>query len=301
MEETSRRSFDFAVLATGIAAVSTAALLIREANAPSLVIAAFRLSLASLPLLLLTGIRRQRLPVGQPLALLTLLSGVFLALHFGFWVASVKQTSIVTSVVLVTTTPLFIGIAGGYFLNETPGRSIWLALAVAAVGTLIMVSEDFNAGGDTLAGDAFGLLGGLFATGFLMIGRRILGAGSSLLSYTATTYSIAALLLLVAVLISGESLGGYSGRTYLFLVLLALVPQLIGHTAVNFSLGRMPAIVVSLAILGEPVGSTILAAIFLGEDPSVLQLAGGLLVLAGVAVGVRADFGDGPMLVLETG
>ena len=115
MEETSRRSFDFAVLATGIAAVSTAALLIREANAPSLVIAAFRLSLASLPLLLLTGIRRQRLPVGQPLALLTLLSGVFLALHFGFWVASVKQTSIVTSVVLVTTTPLFIGIAGGYF------------------------------------------------------------------------------------------------------------------------------------------------------------------------------------------
>ena len=164
-----------------------------------------------------------------------------------------------------------------------------------------MVSEDFNAGGDTLAGDAFGLLGGLFAAGFLMIGRRILGAGSSLLSYTATTYSIAALLLLVAVLISGESLGGYSGRTYLFLVLLALVPQLIGHTAVNFSLGRMPAIVVSLAILGEPVGATILAAIFLGEDPSVLQLAGGLLVLAGVAVGIRADFGDGPMLVPETG
>jgi drug/metabolite transporter (DMT)-like permease len=301
MEETNRRRFDFAVLATGIAAVSTAALLIREADAPSLVIAAFRLSLASLPLLLLTGIRRQRLPSGQPLFWLTLLSGVFLALHFGFWVASVKQTSIITSVVLVTTTPLFIGLAGGYLLNEAPGRAIWLALAVAAAGTLVMVSEDFNTGGDTLAGDAFALLGGLFAAGFLMVGRRVLGAGSSLLGYTAVTYSIAALLLLAAVLVAGESLQGYSERTYLFLVLLALVPQLIGHTAVNYSLGRMPAIVVSLAILGEPVGATILAAIFLGEDPSPLQVAGGLLVLSGVAAGIRADVGSGPVLAQETG
>jgi len=302
MEETTRRGFDFAILAIGIVAVSTAALLIREADAPSLVIAAFRVSLASLPLLLLAGIRRQKpLPSSRTLVLLTLLSGAFLALHFGFWIASVKQTSIITSVVLVTTTPLFIGLTGGYLLGETPGRSLWLALAVAVAGTLIMVSEDFNAGGDTLAGDAFALLGGLFAAGFLMAGRRVLGAGGGLLAYTAMTYSTAALLLLAGVLLTGEALGGYSECTYVFLVLLALVPQLIGHTAVNRSLGHMPAITVSLAVLGEPVGSTILAAVFLNEDPSLLQLAGGALVLAGVAAGIRAGIGTNPVIAPEAG
>jgi drug/metabolite transporter (DMT)-like permease len=77
------------------------------------------------------------------------------------------------------------------------------------------------------------------------------------------------------------------------------VPQLIGHTAVNRSLGHLPAIVVSIAVLGEPVGATILGAIFLSEEPTLVQLAGGLLVLAGVATGVRGDVKARPALAPE--
>lgn len=284
------RSFDLAILALGVVAVSTAAVLIREADAPSIIIAAYRLVLASLPLLLLAGVRRQRvLPATQSVLLLTLLSGVCLAAHFGLWVAAVKQTSIVTSVVLVTTTPLFVGLAGGPLLGEKPGRTIWLALAIAGAGTLLMVSEDFDAGGETLTGDAFALLAAIFASGYLMAGRKLLGSGGGWLPYITVTYSTGAALLLAAALASGDALGGYSNRTFAFFVLLALVPQLVGHTAVNRSLGHLPAIVVSLAVLGEPVGATILAAVFLDEDPTLLQLAGGLLVLAGVATGVRGN------------
>jgi drug/metabolite transporter (DMT)-like permease len=294
------RGFDLAILALGVAAVSTAAVLIREADAPSMVIAAYRLVLASLPLLLLAGVRRQRvLPSTQSLVLLTLLSGVFLALHFGFWVASVKQTSIVTSVVLVTTTPLFVGLAGGPLLGEKPSSTIWLAIAIAAAGALLMVSEDFDAGGDTLQGDAFALLAAVFASGYLMAGRKLLGTGAGWLPYITVTYSTGAVILLASMLIAGESLGGYSTRTYGFFVLLALVPQLIGHTAVNRSLGHLPAIVVSIAVLGEPVGATILGAIFLSEEPTLVQLAGGLLVLAGVATGVRGDVKARPALAPE--
>jgi drug/metabolite transporter (DMT)-like permease len=296
----SGRGFDFAILALGVAAVSTAAVLIREADAPSMVIAAYRLVLASLPLLLFAGVRRQRvLPSTSSLISLTLLSGIFLALHFGFWIASVKQTSIVTSVVLVTTTPLFVGLAGGPLLGEKPGRTIWLALVITAVGTLIMVSEDFDAGSDTLVGDAFALLAAVFASGYLMAGRRLLGSGAGWLPYITVTYSTGAVLLLGAVLVTGEAFGGYSDRTLGFLILLALVPQLLGHTAVNRSLGRLPAIVVSVAVLGEPVGATILAAIFLNEDPTLVQLLGGLLVLAGVATAVRGDVQLRPVLAPE--
>src|SRR3954453_14008903 len=91
------RGFDLVVLVVGVCAVSTAALLIREADAPSMVIAASRLGLASLPLLAIEAVQRVR---GQQVApasdasrqlALTLLAGAFMALHFGFWVASVQQ------------------------------------------------------------------------------------------------------------------------------------------------------------------------------------------------------------------
>src|ERR687892_429303 len=96
------RALDFAVLALGIAAVSTAAVLIREADAPVLAIAAYRLAFASLPLLALAAVRRRAiLPSQRDRAALTLASGLMLAAHFAFWVASVKQTSVVTATVLV--------------------------------------------------------------------------------------------------------------------------------------------------------------------------------------------------------
>ena len=291
------RGFDLLVLGIGVAAVSTAAIMIREADAPAIVIAAYRLGLASLPLLVLAGLRRGRgLRSRRDVLALMALSGVFLALHFGFWVASVKQTSILTSVVLVTTTPLFVGVVGGPLLGERPGRTIWLAMGVAALGTLLMVSEDFDAGGDTLTGDLLALLGAAFAAGYIMAGRRVLGAGSDWLSYITVTYSTAAILLLCAAVLSGSPLTGFSSSTYALLVALAVIPQLVGHTAVNRSLGRLPAIVVSLAILGEPVGATILAAVFLGEEPTLTQLAGGLVVLTGVALGVRGDVSSVPVL-----
>jgi drug/metabolite transporter (DMT)-like permease len=284
------RAFDYAILGIGVAAVSTAAVLIREADAPAMVIAASRVALASPPLLLLAGLRRDRvLPHDRHLLALTLLSGICLAVHFGLWVASVKQTSIVTSVVLVTTTPLFVGLLGGPLLGERPGRSIWLAIAVSAMGTALLVSEDLDAGGDTLTGDAFALLGAMFAAGYIMTGRRVLAASNAWLPYVTTSYSVAAVILLATALAAGETLGGYSGKTYALLVALAVVPQLIGHTSVNRSLGHLPAIVISIAVLGEPVGATILGAIFLSEEPTLLQLAGGLVVLVGVALGVRGD------------
>ena len=295
------RGFDLAILALGVAAVSSAAVLIRETAAPAIVIAASRVGLASLPLLAVTAARRRfALRDDRGALMLALLSGGFLALHFGFWIASVQETSIITSVVLVTTTPLFVGLVSSPLLGEKPTRATWTALAIAAVGALIMVSEDFDAGGDTLSGDAFALLGAIFAGGFLLIGRIVLQKSGDWLSYSTVSYSTGAVLLFGAMLLAGEGFGGYSDKTYLLLLLIALIPQLIGHTAINRSLGHIPAIVVSLAILGEPVGATILAAIVLDERPSLLQLAGGIIVLAGVAMGVRAGVGVDSKLAPET-
>ena len=283
------RGIDFGVLALGVAAVSTAAVLIREAEAPVLIIAAYRLGLASLPLLLIGALRRQP-PIGRrpARALLTVVAGIFLALHFAFWIASVKQTSIVTSVVLVTAQPLFVALAAGPLLGERPRSTAWAGIGLAAVGALVMVGDDVGEGSDTLLGDLYAIIGAVFASSYFLAGRSVRVAGVGWLPYVTLAYSTAAVVLIAVALASGASFGGYTDETYALLVLLAVVPQLIGHTALNRSLGYLPAVSVTIAVLGEPVGATILAALFLDETPSLLEGGGALLVLAGVYVGLRA-------------
>jgi len=120
----------------------------------------------------------------------------------------------------------------------------------------------------------------------LMIGRR---ARPQLpwARYVGVVYPVAAVLLVLSVLVAGEPFTGYSTKTFVMLGLLALVPQLVGHSAINWALAYVPAALVAVAILGEPVGATALAAIILEEMPSGFEIAGALLVLAGVYVVLR--------------
>lgn len=284
------RSFDYLVLVIGVVAVSTAAVLIREASAPALVIAAYRLSFASIPLLAVAAVRRSPLlDRGSGRLALGALAGLLLALHFAFWIASVKQTSIVTSVALVTIQPLFVAIASGPLLGERVRGATWIGIAVASCGAVIMVSNDLGAGRETLLGDLYAVLGALFAAAYFLAGRSIRAAGEGWLAYVTVAYSVAAVALIAIALAAGHDAFGYSQRTYVYLLLLALVPQLIGHTALNRSLGYLPVIAVTIAVLGEPIGATILGVAFLDETPTWLQAIGGLVLLSGVYLGLVAS------------
>ena len=135
-----RSTLIFALLA-GIAAVSTASIFIefaQNAGAASIVIAAFRLTLATLVLapLALTRYRAQLLQLTPRAWLLALLSGVVLALHFSVWVTSLQYTSVASSVVLVTTTPLWVAVLSPLVLHERVGKATYVGLVLALLGTM---------------------------------------------------------------------------------------------------------------------------------------------------------------------
>ena len=97
----------YLVLALGIAAVSFAAVFIRLAEAPPLVIAAFRMAIAAVIItpFYFAGSSRLRGKLRRRDLLLILLSAVFLAAHFWLWITSLQYTSIASSVVLATSHP----------------------------------------------------------------------------------------------------------------------------------------------------------------------------------------------------
>ena len=264
-------------------------MLIRLADAPSLVIGAYRLSLASLILAPLSLARagHELRALGVRDLLLAGLSGLFLALHFAFWITSLRYTSVASSVVLVTINPIFVGIAAHFLTGERLNRQTTLGIVIAVIGAAVIGYGDWGIGWRAFGGDVLALLGALAVAGYYLVGRSV-RPRVSLLAYASLAYLAAALALLALAIASGDSLQGYSGQTYLMLILLALVPQLLGHTSLNWALRYVSATLVSIAVLGEPVGATILAYLVLGEVPTPPEIGGGALILAGVYIAFRA-------------
>ena len=291
-----------------ILAVSTASIFIRFAqrDASSLAIAALRLLFASIILapLALTRHRAALAALSFREIALGIASGLFLGLHFATWITSLEYTTVASSVVLVSTGPLWVALLSPLFLNErlSPGALIGLALALVG-GTVIALSGGCtwdrgiscaNIGqvlaGHNLRGDLLALAGAWAVTGYLMIGRR-LRAKIELIPYVFLVYSVAAISLLLVMWMLGVPALGFPPITYLWLVLLALLPQLIGHSTYNWALRFLPAAIVAVMTLGEPIGSATLAYFLLHEQPTLMVLIGGVLILAGIYITVKPHGG----------
>lgn len=273
----------YLTLLVGVAAMSFASIFIRLAEAPPLVIAAYRLTIAALVFLPFAPSKWSKTwrQVSRRDVLLLLFASLFLALHFALWISSLKNTSIASSVILVTSNPIFVAIFSYFLWKEKMTRLMLGGMALALGGAVLISYGDFALSGTALLGDALAVLAAL-VWGIYLVTARHLRARIDFLSFVTFIYAGAAVFLLIAVAIGGYSLFGYSTQTYLMMALLALVPQLIGHSAANFALRFIPATLVSVAILGEPVGATLLGYFILKEAPGLNEIAGGILVLAGI-------------------
>ncbi len=277
------------ILGAGVLAVSSAAVLIRLADeAPALVIAAYRMGLASavlLPAALLYH-RRRLAQVTSRQAVLMAASGGFLAIHFGTWISSLQYTSVASSVLLVTSSPIFVATASWAFLRERPLRQEVLGIALGVMGGVIVSVGDLSVGREELTGDLLAVAGAMAVTGYLLIGRKVRKQVPAL-AYAVVAYPMAAVLLLGAAVGVGGPFTGYGASTYLWLALVALVPQIVGHTSLNWALGHVRATGVAIAVMVEPIGASLLAWAVLSEAPSMTTVGGGALLLTGVFLALR--------------
>ncbi len=278
----------YITLFVGVLAVSFAAIFIRLADAPPLVIAAYRLTIASIILIPIASVKSMRglKQLSRRDMLLILLSSISLALHFGLWITSLSYTSIASSVVLVTSHPAFVAVISYFLWGERLNRLTIGGIAIALIGVIVINYGGFTFGSQALLGNLLAFLAGFVVAAYLIIGGQ-LRARIDILSYLTLVYSCAAVILLVAAIISGHSFFGYSTTTYIMLILLALVPQLLGHSCLNLAVRLIPVTLVSVAILGEPVGATLLGCFILSEMPTVNEIVGGLLILGGIFIVMR--------------
>lgn len=282
------------LLSIGVVAISTAAPLIKLIpEVPSVLVAASRLGFASLILLPLGW--RHRHAVGRHQPALVLAAGLCLALHFVSWIASLRYTSVASSVILVTLTPLLLVPAGYLIWGERPTRRLGLGIGLAIGGSVCIAWNDFRLSPpQALYGDLLALGGAVMMAAYLVCGRLI-RPSVPLPLYAGLVYACAAVCLWAVCLLSPVSILGYAGSAYLILLLLGLGPQLIGHTVVNWALAYLSPTIVAVILLAEPVGASLLAWLWLGESVSWLQGGGGALILTGIGlVNVQAQSAAAP-------
>lgn len=272
------------VIVGATVAVSFSAIFIRIAGSDPGTIVWLRMSFATA---LLTPwawreVRRSAATFRSRQRAAVLVSGLLLGGHFLLWTASLQFTSITSSVLLVSTHPLIVAPLGRRLLGDVITRRAVAGLAITLIGTGITAAGDFRLGTHALFGDALALGGAVCLAGYLLVGRGVRNA-VGVAGYSAVVFAVVAATAVVATAPSG-SLHVPSSRTAVVCLALAVVCTIGGHTAYNWALRYVPAATVSVAFLGEPPLTALLGLALLGSVPPLSAVAGGVLILPGLAL-----------------
>jgi drug/metabolite transporter (DMT)-like permease len=296
---TQRNALPYLILFAGVLATSSGAILVRLAQGtgiPSLWIAAARLLLATAILspMVIFRHRRELASISAATWLACAASGAFLAVHFAAWISSLEYTSIASSVVLVSTTPIWVSLYSGLTGRERVDGRVIVGLCLAVIGGVIVTMSEVCtigvggptcqlSGSDPLLGNLLALCGGIMAAGYLLVGKQVQKVVPTT-TYIFVVYGFAGILLAVGAGILAPRPAAIPDIGWVWLVGLAVIPQLIGHTSYNWSLKHFPATYVSTVLQGEPIGSTLLGILLFAEIPGPVKVMGGLVILAGILV-----------------
>lgn len=210
-----------------------------------------------------------------------ILSGVFFAADLFFWHLSILATTVANATFFATTAPIWVALGAWLLLNEKIGARIIGGLVLCLLGGAALVGQSWGFAPHRLIGDLYGLITAIFFGSYILTirsGRATLGAGQ--LAFIST--AITAVILFVIAFALEPRLMPQSVDGALVLFALALVSQVGGQGLLAVALGILPATFSSLVIFLEAVAAAALAWAILGESLGVLQMLGGLLILAGI-------------------
>ena len=217
-------------------------------------------------------------------------SGIFLALHFGFWVTSLDYTSLTHSLLFVTAHPLVILIGMFYFVRK-PNRMELVGGIAAFTGAAISMLDAGDVQGDrsvTVFGDQLAFFGAVFVVGYIVCGR-ILREWMPLFVYAFPVTLIGGLLLIPASwLLESDfstfgAFGYFSHHTLWWFVLLAFIAGILGHTGLNYCLKYVSPLLISISVTLEPVLGSLIGWMFFSTGiPGLWTWIGGPILMLGI-------------------
>ncbi|AEN88132.1 MULTISPECIES: DMT family transporter [Priestia] len=273
-------------LLIGVLAVSFSSILIKWSDAPASILGMYRLLFTVLLFLPFLPWRKMSILLKNSTVkewIMLSVSGLFLGLHFLFWMESFSHTTVASAMILTALEPVFV-VIGAYFLfKEKTSKVGIISILIAVSGSVIIASGDIGVSKTALYGDLLSVLGTVAVSVHMLAGQDLCRKMPPII-YSFAVFLIGGLVLFVYNICANVSLTQYDTKDWWIFLLLALIPNIFGHALFNWLLKYVDATTISMAILGEPIGAIILAYFLLGEMTTVSQLVGGMIVMISVMI-----------------
>ena len=272
------------MIVVGILGISLSAIFVKYSTAPSAVTAAFRLLWTVLfltPVVLgKKTVRQEFQRIPKKLAMLSALSGLFLAIHFVLWFESLNHTSVASSTTIVCTEVIWVCLGFCLVLGGKLSKKALAAIAITLAGSFLIAYAD-SGSGSQLYGDILSLLAAIAVAVYTLIGRVVRSKLSTTV-YTYMVYTACAIVLVATCLVQGYGLFEYGFSAIVVGALLSIFSTILGHSIFSWCLKYFSPSFVSASKLCEPVAAAAIAAFLFAEIPTIFQIIGGALILGGV-------------------
>ena len=273
------------MIVIGVLGISLSAIFVKYSAAPSAVTAAFRLSwtviLMSPVVWAKREIREELLHIEKKQLLISVLSGIFLAIHFVLWFESLQHTSVASSTSIVCTEVIWVALGYCLFLKGRLSKKAVLAIIVTFAGSVAIACADSSAGAVHVYGDILALVSAVAVAVYTLFGRIVRNSVSTSV-YTYVVYVSCAAVLLAACMVQNYPLFGYGMSAVVVGLLLSVFSTILGHSIFSWCLKYFSPAFVSASKLCEPVVASIIAVFLFSELPSLLQVFGGAMIIGGV-------------------
>jgi len=271
-----------ASLIIGIICISFSPIFVKLSVAPAITSGFYRIFFAWL-LLAPYCIIKGQLKIERKDLLVALVGGMVFGADIAVWNLSLMKISATISTLIANLAPLWVGLLSFLILRKKSGASFWIGTSVAILGMVILVGYQQILHLQFNIGLVLALIASLFYAIYIMITKGILQKISTVTFMFYNMLGASVFLLIISGVQHNEMLN-FPTSTWLYLLGMGLVCQLAGWITINYSLNYLDATKVSVALLSQTVIAGIWAMIFLNEKLEFKEIAGSIIVLAGIAI-----------------
>lgn len=266
----------------GILCISIFPVIVRMNLTSGLISAFYRMAIAT-AIILPFALYTKKLKLESIKMLLPMLAcGILFASDIAVWNISIQNSSATQATLLTNLSPIWVGIFSLLFLSFRPRKSFWLGTLIALIGMTVFVGVDTILNLQLDFAFFLGVLSGVLYALYILVSKSVL---EKLEVITFITYSMifSTIFLLIINVAFGEQFFGFSNKAWISLFVQGIVCQLIAWLLISYSTQKMRATRVSLSLLSQAIFATILAAIFVNEKITNVQMIGSVIILAGIA------------------
>ncbi len=205
-----------------------------------------------------------------------LISSMLWASMYVCFLVALGRTTVANTLVLCSIAPFFAALAGKLFLHETLPARTWIAMLIAFGGIALMFAGSL--GGGAWLGNLIAVLIPIaFAANVVMLRRMHASADATI---TLILAGILSMLVTLPLALPFEA----GAKDLLLLAIMGSIQLGLGCLLMIFAMPRLAAAEIGLLSILETIFGTFATWIFVGENPGMATLVGGLIVIGALAL-----------------